>query len=150
MLDTLFISVHIPAGLIAVGAGLVAMFARKGAWWHRKGGMVYLYAIFAVATTAAGLVATRGFQFAPLLVVGLLAATLAYWGYRSRRTHQKYHILGMGTSYIAMLTAFYVDNGPKLPFWEMFPGWSFWILPSLIGLPIVGRAIARRGWRCIG
>jgi hypothetical protein len=49
-----------------------------------------------------------------------------------------------------MLTAFYVDNGPKLPLWQLLPDIAFWVLPSLIGLPLIARAIARRGWRCIG
>ncbi|WP_112274001.1 hypothetical protein [Lentzea terrae] len=27
----------------------------------------------------------------------------------------------MGGSYIAMLTAFYVDDGPRLPLWQLLP-----------------------------
>lgn len=150
MLDILLISMHIPAGVTAVIAGVIAMFAPKGRWLHRRAGLVYLVAILVLVTTAAGLVGTRGLQFAHLLLLGFLAAGLAWWGYQSRRSRQKYHILGMGTSYVVMLTAFYVDNGPKLPFWNQFPDLAFWILPSLIGLPLVARALARRGWRCVG
>jgi hypothetical protein len=50
----------------------------------------------------------------------------------------------MGASYIAMLTAFYVDNGPHLPLWDRLPSLSFWFLPGVIGLPIVVRALGRR------
>jgi hypothetical protein len=35
----------------------------------------------------------------------------------------------MGSSYLGLLTAFYVDNGPQLPLWNRLPDWSFWILP---------------------
>ena len=34
---------------------------------------------------------------------------------RRRRPGDTGHIMGMGTAYVAMLTAFYVDNGPHLP-----------------------------------
>ena len=30
----------------------------------------------------------------------------------------KLHITGMGTSYVLLLTAFYVDNGKNLPLWR--------------------------------
>jgi hypothetical protein len=50
---------------------------------------------------------------------------------------------GMGTSYILMLTAFYVDNGPNLPLWRELPPLAFWILPALIGAPILANALLR-------
>ena len=31
------------------------------------------------------------------------------------------HIAGMAVSYILLLTAFYVDNGPHLPLWRSLP-----------------------------
>jgi len=49
----------------------------------------------------------------------------------------------MGTAYIAMLTAFYVDNGPRLPLWDHLPTLAFWLLPTGIGAPIVARSIVR-------
>ena len=39
-------------------------------------------------------------------------------------------------SFIAMLTAFYVDNGPSLPFWKSLPPIDFWILPGIVGIPL--------------
>ena len=52
----------------------------------------------------------------------------------------------MGAGYIAMLTAFYVDNGPHLPLWDRLPPLAFWLLPSAIGVPVIARAVlhARR------
>jgi hypothetical protein len=47
----------------------------------------------------------------------------------------------MGTAYVAMLTAFYVDNGPHLPLWDRLPVLAFWLLPSAIGAPIIARAV---------
>jgi hypothetical protein len=49
----------------------------------------------------------------------------------------------MGTAYVAMLTAFYVDNGPHLPLWDHLPTLAFWLLPTAIGAPIIARAILR-------
>ena len=49
----------------------------------------------------------------------------------------------MGVGYVAMLTAFYVDNGPHLPLWDRLPTLAFWLLPSAIGAPIIGGAVIR-------
>ena len=149
MLDLLFISLHIPTGLVALTAGIVAMRSRKGDWWHRMAGDAYLIAIAIIAGSAAGLVSTRGPQFNHLLLFAAVAVTLAYGGYFMRRINQGVHISGMGLSYVVMVTAFYVDNGPKLPFWNQFPDIVFWVGPIAIGLPIIILALWRRGYRCI-
>jgi hypothetical protein len=49
----------------------------------------------------------------------------------------------MGTAYVAMLTAFYVDNGPHLPLWDRLPTIAFWLLPPAIGAPIITRTVIR-------
>jgi hypothetical protein len=51
-----------------------------------------------------------------------------------------FHVLGMGLSYIVLLTAFYVDNGPHLPVWDRLPALAYWTLPGIVGLPLVIRA----------
>jgi len=42
-----------------------------------------------------------------------------------------------------MLTAFYVDNGPKLPGWRLLPPVTFWFLPTLVALPFAVLALRR-------
>jgi uncharacterized membrane protein len=150
LLDLLYVSLHVPAGLIALTAGIIAMLSRKGAWWHRRAGVTYLAAIAAIAVSAIGLVSTRGTQFNHLLIFAAVAASLAFGGYFMRRINQGLHIAGMGLSYVAIVTAFYVDNGPKLPFWNQFPHIAFWIGPAVVGMPIIIWAMWRRGYRCIG
>ena len=49
----------------------------------------------------------------------------------------------MGIAYVAMLTAFYVDNGPHLPLWDRLPTLAFWLLPSAIGAPVIVHAVLR-------
>jgi hypothetical protein len=49
----------------------------------------------------------------------------------------------MGGSYIALLTGFYVDNGNFLPLWDRLPHLTYWLLPSLIGIPLIRLALRR-------
>jgi hypothetical protein len=49
----------------------------------------------------------------------------------------------MSASYVVMLTAFYVDTGPKLPVWRHLPPRTFWVLPALVALPWIVRAARR-------
>lgn len=53
------------------------------------------------------------------------------------------HIAGMGLPYILLLTASYVDNGPFLPLWRSLPVLAYWLGPSIVGLPILMRALLR-------
>ena len=50
----------------------------------------------------------------------------------------------MGGAYIALFTGFYVDNGPHLPLWDRLPHLAYWLLPSMVGVPLILRALARR------
>jgi hypothetical protein len=97
--------------------------------------------VFATATILA---AMRWRQDYYLFLIGAAAFTTATIGYQHRRRHQTGdtgHIAGMGIAYVAMLTAFYVDNGPHLPLWDRLPAFAFWLLPSAIGAPVIIRAI---------
>ncbi len=53
-------------------------------------------------------------------------------------------VLATGGSYIALLTDLQVDNGPNLPLWDRLPSLAYWILPSLVGFPLILRALTRR------
>ena len=81
-----------------------------------------------------------------LFVLGAVAFTAASAGYLHRRRHRPGdtgHIAGMGIAYTALLTAFYVDNGPHLPLWDRLPDLAFWLLPAVVAAPIITRAIIR-------
>src|SRR5258705_440925 len=71
------------------------------------------------------------------------AAPPGYLPRRRPRPGDPGHIAGMGIAYTAMLTAFYVDNGPHLPLWDRLPTLAFWLLPAAIAAPIITRAIIR-------
>jgi uncharacterized membrane protein len=145
ILDALFVALHVPAGVIAVVSGAAAMLSEKGGRAHRRRGRTYLAALAVTCVSGAGLVATRWPRFPHLLPLGFVAGILAAVGYASRRRAVPFvHLAAMGGSYIALLTAFYVDNGPKLPLWNLLPPISFWFLPSALGIPIIARSVRRR------
>jgi hypothetical protein len=141
-----FLAVHVLAGLTAVITGATAALVRKGSPRHIRAGRWYYRAITVLFATATVLAAMRWRQDYYLFLIGTVAFTAATIGYQHRRRHRPGdtgHIAGMGIAYVAMLTAFYVDNGPRLPLWDRLPALSFWLLPSAIGAPIIARAVAR-------
>src|ERR1700733_10537401 len=144
-----FLVVHVIAGLTAVITGAVAALSRKGSPRHIRAGHWFYRAITVVFATATILAAMRWRQDYYLFIIGAVAFTAATIGYQHRRRHRPGdtgHILGMGIGYTAMLTAFYVDNGPPLPLWDRLPKLAFWLLPSAVAAPIIARAVihARR------
>lgn len=142
------LAVHVIAGLAAVVTGAAAALTRKGSSRHIKAGRWYYRAICVVFATATGLAAMRWAQDYYLFIIGAVAFSAATAGYlhrRLRRPGDFGHIAGMGIAYTAMLTAFYVDNGPHLPLWDRLPALSFWFLPSAIAAPIIIRALRRAG-----
>jgi hypothetical protein len=141
-----FLTVHVLAGLTAVAAGAAAALSRKGSTRHIRAGRLYYRAITAVFATATALAIMRWRQDYHLLIIGTVAFTAAVAGVQHRRRHRPGdagHITRMGISYVAMLTAFYVDNGPHLPLWDRLPYLSFWFLPAAIGTPLIIRAVIR-------
>jgi hypothetical protein len=135
-----FLAVHVIVGLTAVATGAVAALTRKGSPRHSRAGRWYYRAITVLFGTATILAAMRWRQDYYLFLIGAVAFTAATIGYQHRRRHRPGdtgHIAGMGTAYVAILTAFYVDNGPRLPLWDRLPTLAFWLLPSAIGAPVI-------------
>jgi uncharacterized membrane protein len=148
LLEKLFVLVHIAAGVLAVASGAGAMLAPKGGSLHRGRGRTYLAALAVLCASGAGLAILRWPRFPHLLALAAVAAALAALGYATRRRASRaLHLLGMSASYVAMLTAFYVDNGPKLPGWRVLPPLALWVLPSLIAAPLVVRSWRRQSRR---
>ena len=142
-----FLAVHIVAGLTAIITGAIAALTRKGSPRHVRAGRWFYRAITVVFFTAAALTILRWRQDYHLLLIGIVAFIAATIGFLHRRRHRPgdtAHILGMGIGYVAMLTAFYVDNGPHLPLWDRLPPLTFWFLPGAIGAPIITRAVLMR------
>ena len=137
------------AGLAAVVAGAVAMLSRKEDGRHPRFGSIYVWALLVIAATMTALTVARWPANNHLAVLGIFSLGSAVLGRRARRQAQRgwqrVHVPCMGLSYVLMLTAFYVDNGPHLPLWNRLPNWSFWFLPAVIGIPLIGLSL-RRYW----
>jgi hypothetical protein len=141
------IALHITAGLTAVIAGAIAMLSHKRAGRHPQAGTAYYWCLAIVFFTMSALAFSRWSEDYHLFILGLLSLVAATIGRAATRklwpSWPRIHMTGMGASYILMITAFYVDNGPNLPLWRELPPLSFWVLPTLIGAPILLNALLR-------
>jgi hypothetical protein len=136
-----FVVVHIAISFAAVISGLLAMLSEKTSPRHSANGRVYFWSISFSFVTVLILSFMRWPHNVHLLTIGMLTFALAFLGRRLATVKSsgwtRLHTICMGLSYVLLLTGFYVDNGKNLPFWKMFPNWSFYILPALVGVPII-------------
>ena len=139
------IGLHIPLALACVISGIVAILSTKGRGWHSRAGTVYFWGMCGVLLTTALLAYLRWTEDYVLLVLGILAFGLAFVGRTAVARHWglRLHATCMGSSYIVLLTAFYVDNGPNLPVWKTLPVLAYWLIPAAVGFPLILLALAR-------
>jgi hypothetical protein len=140
------LAVHVPAALAAVVLGAVAALSRKGSRRHVRAGIFYFRALAIAFLTASILAVMRWREDYHLLLIGVVSFAAACYGHLYQGRHRpghRPHIAGMGLSYVAMLTAFYVDNGSQLPLWNRLPHVMYWVLPIAFGAPIIVRALRR-------
>ncbi len=140
-----FVIIHIAMGILAVVIGVCAMLSDKTGKLHWKFGRYYFWLMTASFVTIIILSVMRWPHNIHLLTIGVLAFGCAYVGRRLIKTSIKrwsrWHTILMSMSYVFLLTGFYVDNGKNLPFWNLFPQWSFYFFPSVIGIPIIIRVL---------
>ncbi|HYI05230.1 MAG TPA: hypothetical protein VD858_10095 [Reyranella sp.] len=145
------LGLHVVGGMTAVISGTLAALSRKRRGRHPKAGYVYLAGLAVVAVSAVTMALIRGWEDAHLLVIALVAAGLGTAGWQARRRRRpgwrRWHGIGMAGSFIMLLTGFYVDNGARLPVWNLLPSWAYWLLPSLIGWPLTWLALRRNSGR---
>jgi hypothetical protein len=141
------LSIHVLAALTSVVTGVMAMLSKKQFGLHPKSGTIYFWSLLIIFITATIMAIMRWEEDYYLFILGFIAFTSAFIGRRARRNHWKkwsiIHITGMGTSYIFLLIAFYMDNGKFLPLWKNFNPIIYWLLPPLIGIPIIVRTLLR-------
>jgi hypothetical protein len=135
------VGLHVVLGLTAVIAGAVAMLSEKGMPRHIAFGRTYYWCLTALFASASALALMRWAEDYHLFVLGALAFAAATFG-RSAAKRKWWnwpplHIAGMGSSYVVMLTAFYVDNGKSLPLWRYLPSIAYWTVPAIVGAPIM-------------
>jgi hypothetical protein len=148
--------VHVWAALATVIIGIVAFRAPKRWGRHPRWGTRYLWAYTLVFLTATILSAEHWGTSAYLFFIALVGYGLALSGYVARRFRREpwllrslgenwviAHIAGTIGSYIVLLTGFYVDNAHLIPLLNRLPQLTFWVLPTLIGLPFMVLSISR-------
>jgi hypothetical protein len=139
------VGVHVLLGLACTITGIVAMLSAKRPGRHPLFGSIYFWCLSGVFVTATALAAVRWAEDYHLFILGTLAFAAAYLGRMARRRRWRnwvrLHITGMGTSYILLLTAFYVDNGKSLPLWRDLPPIVYWLVPAAVGIPLIVRAL---------
>jgi hypothetical protein len=148
--------VHAVAGLVTGSTGLMAFRAPKRRERHPRWGIRYLWAYTVVCLTATILSAERWEADAYLFFLAVIGYGFALGGYGARRFRAMppvrrvlgkqwvvVHIIGMIGSYIVLWTAFYVDNAHLIPGMKELPPLTFWVLPSLIGLPFMVLSLSR-------
>ena len=135
------------SGIAAAVAGLVAMLSIKAPGRHPRAGTWYFWLLASLFATATVLSVMRWAHAYHLFVIGAFALAAAVVGREARRRRVsgwvRLHIAGMGSSYVLMLVAFYVDNGRQLPPFSFLPAWTYWALPLSISLPIIIWALVR-------
>ncbi len=141
------VGLHIFFAFICVITGVVAMLSNKRPGRHPKFGTIYYWCLSVVFASATVLSVIRSAEDYHLFILGAISFTVASFGRtalrRRWRNWVRLHIAGMGTSYVLMLIAFYVDNGRNLPIWKELPPTMYWLLPTVIGTPIIIRALLR-------
>lgn len=139
------VTVHILFGLACAITGIVAMLSPKRSGRHPLFGTIYYWCLIGVFVTASVLAAVRWDEDYHLFMLGMLAFAAAHLGRIARRRRRnnwaRLHITGMGTSYVLLLTAFYVDNGKNLPIWRDLPPVAYWLIPAAVGIPLIVRAL---------
>ena len=148
--------VHALAALTTGVTGVITFSRPKRQAGHPRWGRRYLWAYTVVFLTAI-ILSVRDFpDDAYLVVLATIGYGFALGGYGARRFRREpwmmrvvgkqwviAHIVGMIGSYIVLWTAFYVDNAHLLPGLNLLPPLTFWVLPSLIGLPFIVFSLVR-------
>jgi hypothetical protein len=141
------LGLHVVFGLSCVVTGCAAMLSAKRPGRHPRFGTYYYWSLAVVFGTMSVLSAMRWAEDYHLFVLGFLSFVAATVGRTARRRRWRnwatLHIGGLGSSYVLLLTAFYVDNGPNLPLWNRLPPIAFWTLPAAIGVPLIVWAFLR-------
>lgn len=133
-LHELILTLHIAAGTGGIILGPVAMRARKRRGLHTKAGEFYHWMFATILLTTVILAAMEWERMWFLLPVGVGSYAFALLGYASAKLRWnnwlRFHLVGQGGSYISMTTAVLVVN-------MGIGSWWAWVLPTLIGSPLI-------------
>ena len=100
-LPFLLIAFHVAMGVTAFAGGIVAIAARKGGSWHRRAGLVFVYAMIAMGLSAVGVGVYEGKED---VAGGALAAYLVFTAWTTLKplpgTGRRVDIALMGLAFL--------------------------------------------------
>ncbi len=141
----LFLLLHIIAGTVGLVIGPISMYSQKRKGLHTQVGAVYFYAMTLVCLSAVALAILHWEQSWWFVFVAAFSFFFAWKGKRAVKNRKvgwiKSHISGMLGSYIAMTTALLVVNVSSIPGHQTIPTFIYWMLPTIIGTPLIVRTI---------
>lgn len=146
-LFTILLTIHIAAGSVCLAAGAASAFARKRKGLHTVMGEVYHAFYMLIFLTSVIMAVMHWSESAYLFYIAIFSYSLALFGYLAKKLRWRdwlgKHIGGMLGSYIGVITAVLVVNGHRIPVLNEVPVLLIWLLPTIIGTPIIAR-IGRR------
>jgi len=158
----MLLPIHIAAGGLALALGAVALLVKKGGPTHRRSGLLFVYAMVVMASTAAILGNVVG-GLMTLYFVGTALTTVRPASSWTRRINAAALILAVGVALLAIVGGVKAVNSPLLspggvPFRTI--GVMSFILATVLllaaagdlrimrfGLPRGGPRLARHLWR---
>ncbi|GAA0287351.1 FtsH-binding integral membrane protein [Gracilibacillus halotolerans] len=139
----IFLIIHIVTGFVCLISGVIAMLSKKKKGKHTIAGEIYHWSYFLVFITAVVMSIIHWQESAYLFYIAIFSYALALLGFLAAKIRWKKwfgsHIGGMLGSYIGIVTATIVVNVPKIPLLNELPLLLFWLLPTIIGTPLIFR-----------
>ncbi|WP_078544443.1 DUF2306 domain-containing protein [Litchfieldia alkalitelluris] len=139
----LLLILHIISGAICLLTGLVAAFKKKRKGVHTFTGEIYHWSYLIVFSTAVAMSIIKWDESAYLFYIAIFSYGLALTGYLAKKMRKRnwlgLHIGGMLGSYIGIVTATLVVNANNIPFISELPTLLIWVLPTIIGIPLIFR-----------
>lgn len=141
------VGVHGLFAIASVLGGLTAMLSPKRRGRHSSFGTMYYWSLLGVFVSATALSIVRWAEDYHLFVLGACSFGCATVARAAARAHGRYwaplHAGGMSLSYLLLLVAFYVDNGKSLPLWRDLPSFTYWLVPTVVAVPLIVRVFLR-------
>ena len=135
--------IHISTAVVSFLIGPMAMRAPKKLGWHTQIGTAYSFLMLIACITAAILAAFNWQASASLFFVSIFSFSFLAMGWFAARNRKPgwvgKHITGMLGSYIALMTAVLLVGAKHISLLGELPPFALWILPTLIGAPLVRR-----------